>query len=100
MPGRGNVRQKCPCCQAVLTIDLDTGEILMSEEAKTAPALDIAEAAKSLEKEKGKREEAFRQSLEAQKHKEDILEKKFREAMKRAKENPDAAPPPREIDLD
>jgi hypothetical protein len=38
--------------------------------------------------------------VEAQKHQADLLEKKFQEAVKRAKESPDTGKPIRDFDLD
>jgi hypothetical protein len=38
--------------------------------------------------------------VEAQKHSGDLLEKKFQEALKRAKETPDTGKPIRDFDLD
>lgn len=91
---------KCPCCQAVLTVDPDGGDVLMHKEAKPAlPVTDIAQAAQELKKGAGRRDEIFKKSLEAEKNKGDLLKKKFDEALKRAKENPDAPLPPRDIDL-
>jgi hypothetical protein len=94
------VQQECPCCQAMLTIDLETGAILMHKETKKAPVLDIFEAARSLKDEAGKREESFRKNMEAERQKESLLKKKFEEALKRAKESPDEPPPLRDIDID
>ena len=42
----------------------------------------------------------FRQSVEAQKHASDLLEKKFQEAVRKAKESPDTGKPIRDFDLD
>ena len=47
-----------------------------------------------------RKESLFRQSVEAQKHQGDLLEKKFQEALKRAKETPDTGKPLRDFDLD
>jgi hypothetical protein len=47
-----------------------------------------------------RRESIFRQSVEAEKHKADLLDKKFQEAVKRAKETPDTGPQIRDFDLD
>jgi hypothetical protein len=47
-----------------------------------------------------RRESIFRQSVEAQKHASDLLEKKFQEALKKAKESPDTGKPIRDFDLD
>jgi hypothetical protein len=46
-----------------------------------------------------RRESLFQQSIENQKNSADLLEKKFQEAVKRAKETPDTGKPLRDIDL-
>ena len=72
----------------------------MSHEAPpAAPKADMGEALKALREGKSRREDVFRQSLSVEKNKSDVLKKKFDEAVRKAKENPDAALPPREIDL-
>ena len=50
--------------------------------------------------EAGRREDAFKKSLENHKNQTDILSKKFDEMLRLAKENPDAPPPKRDIDFD
>jgi len=92
------LRIACPGCRALLVVDPATGEVL-SHEAPAGPKADMDEALKALREGKGRREDAFRKSLSAEKNKSDLLGKKFQEAVRRAKENPDAAPPPRDIDL-
>ncbi len=55
-----------------------------------------------MEKLKGagaRRDEIFRKQFEAEKTHGKVLEKKFDELFKRAKENPDQKPPTRDIDL-
>ena len=42
----------------------------------------------------------FRQSVEAEKNKDDVLARKFEEALRRAKESPDTGRPIRDFDLD
>jgi len=91
----------CPCCGAVLKVDAETKGVI----AHTAPVRpktfnDIEEAARALKEQDSRRESVFRQSVEAQKHSSDLLEKKFQEAMKRAKETPDTGKPLRDFDLD
>ena len=61
---------------------------------------DFEEAARAMKEQDRRRESLFRQSVEAEKNKAELLEKKFQEAVKRAKETPDAAPRIRDIDLD
>lgn len=91
----------CPCCSAVLKVDPATQSVI----AHTAPVRpkmfnDMEEAARALKEQDSRRESLFRQSVEAQKHSSDVLEKKFQEAVKRAKETPDTGKPMRDFDLD
>jgi hypothetical protein len=91
----------CPCCGAVLKVDAATKAII----AHTAPVRpkmfnDIEEAARAMKEQDSRRESVFRQSVEAQKHQSDLLNKKFEEALKRAKETPDTGKPIRDFDLD
>ena len=50
--------------------------------------------------EAGRRDDAFKKSVEQHKTHHDVLSKKFDEMLKIAKENPDEAPPKRDIDFD
>jgi len=91
----------CPCCGAVLKVDPETRAVV----AHTAPVVpktfnDIEEAARAMKEQDSRRESIFRQSVEAQKHASDLLEKKFQEALKKAKESPDTGKPIRDFDLD
>jgi glutaredoxin len=90
----------CPHCKAMLKIDSASQAVI----AHTPPATpktfsDFEEAARSMREQEGRKESLFRQSVEAQKHQADLLEKKFQEAVKRAKEAPDK-PRVRDFDLD
>src|SRR4051794_29518 len=89
----------CPCCQAILTIDPETGDVLMHKEAvQRGPVTDLGEAVKSLKKDAGKREEFFQKSMDEEKRKGEILKKKFDEAFKRVQESPDEPNKIRDID--
>jgi hypothetical protein len=91
----------CPHCSAVLKVDpVDKGVI--SHTAPVAPRMfnDMEEAARHMKEQDIRRESIFRQSVEAQKHASDLLEKKFQEAVKKAKESPDTGKPIRDFDLD
>jgi molecular chaperone DnaK (HSP70) len=91
----------CPCCGAVMKIDPDTRSII----AHTAPVKpktfnDMEEAARAMKEQDSRRDSIFQQSIEAQKHASELLEKKFQEAVKKAKETPDTGRPIRDFDLD
>ena len=90
----------CPHCKAMLKVDGETKAVI----AHTAPAVpttfaDFESAARSMREQEGRKESLFRQSVEAQKNSASLLEKKFQEALKRAKETPDT-PHVRDFDLD
>jgi len=90
----------CPCCGALIKVDVASQAVI----AHTAPVRpktfnDFEEAARAMKDQDNRRESLFRQSVEAEKNKADVLEKKFQEAMKRAKDAPDS-PRVRDIDLD
>ena len=79
---------------------------LVTPEAKSFPSVfddgqeHIVFAAK-LKGEAGRRDEVFRKSVETERMHGKVLEKKFDELLRQAKENPDVGPPPkRDIDLD
>ncbi|MGH9342832.1 MAG: hypothetical protein ACRD19_03600 [Terriglobia bacterium] len=92
----------CPCCGSKLTIDSSLGAVVHS----TPPAKqthieerDLEHASQLLEKDAAQRDTLFRKSLEAQKSKSELLDRKFEEALKKGREGP-ATPPLRDIDLD
>jgi hypothetical protein len=91
----------CPCCSAVLKVDPAEKAVISHTPAiKPKTFADIEEAARAMKEQDSRRESIFRQSVEAQKHAADLLEKKFQEAVKKAKETPDTGKPIRDFDLD
>ncbi len=90
----------CPCCTAVLKVDPATRAVIShSAPIKPKTFADLDEAARALKDQDSRRESIFRQAVDAEKNKADLLEKKFQEAMKKAKETPDT-PQIRDFDLD
>ena len=95
------IEVQCPCCDATLKIDAETGAVIAHKVKEKPPAIeDLAAEVQRLKGEPGRRDEVFRKSVEAQKSHAKVLEKKFDELFKQAKENPDLTPPVRDIDLD
>lgn len=91
----------CPCCRAHLRVDPEVRAVVSHEPApKPRQVSDLAEAARSLQKKESRREEQFRKSVEAERERGKLLERKFEEALEKAKEAPPGPPPPRDIDLD
>ncbi len=91
----------CPCCGAVLKVDPATRAVI-SHVAPLKPKMfaDLEGAAQAMREQDTRKESLFRQSVEAEKHKAELLEKKFQEAFRKAKETPDTGPLVRDIDLD
>ncbi len=73
----------CPCCDATLTIDAQTGAILAHEEEKKAHG-SFDDLKGELDKQKNLRDQLFAQEMSSVKDRERLLEEKFKEAMKRA----------------
>jgi len=87
---------KCPCCQAALTVDANTGLVLNSREHKKNFSFD--EALRNEEEKKDKADELFARAVEAEEKRAGELENKFKSIMESRDELDE--PPPRPIDLD
>ena len=76
----------CPCCEATLSIDADTGALLSHEE-KHRPMGSFEDMVKDLDKQKQTREQIFGQSMSSHKDRGRLLEEKFQEAKKKAEKD-------------
>ncbi len=95
-----NLNVTCPCCQAKLVVDPVFGAVLSHEAPpKASPNVDLTDAQGILAEQNRQREDKFSDSWFQEMNKEDILAKKFEEAMKKAKDAP-AGKPIRDFDLD
>ncbi len=92
----------CPECGADLTVDLATGQVLFHKPAKRQPAggKDLDELLAGLDESKERAAAVFEREVSAVKDHDRLMEEKFREAMRRAEEEPDEEPPLRPWDLD
>ena len=88
-------------CSAVLKVDAQAKAVI-AHTAAVKPKMfnDIEEAARAMKEQDNRRDSIFRQSVENQRNASDLLERKFQEAVKRAKESPDTGKPLRDFDLD
>ena len=99
--GKGLIEVRCPCCEAILKIDAETRAVISHKiPEKPKPIEDLAAEVAKLKGAAGRRDEVFQKQFEAEKMHGRVLEKKFDELFKQAKENPDLTPPKRDIDLD
>ena len=76
----------CPCCEATLNVDTETGA-LVSYEEKTKPLGSFEDMVKDLDKQKQTREQIFAQEMSSHKDRGRLLEEKFQEAKKRAEKD-------------
>jgi uncharacterized NAD-dependent epimerase/dehydratase family protein len=88
----------CPCCEAALTIDAQTGAILAHEEKKKIHG-SFEDLKGELSKQKELRDQLFSQEMTSMKDRERLLDEKFKEAMKRAEGEKDL-PYKNPLDLD
>jgi len=95
------IEVRCPCCEAILKIDADLKSVISYQEhVKPRSIEDMETAVQKLKGEEARRSEVFDKSFEEHKSHQKVLERKFDELFKQAKENPDAPAPRKPFDYD
>jgi Zn-finger nucleic acid-binding protein len=90
----------CPCCQGVLTIDPERKTVLSHRApVSKAATFDLAGEVAKLKQSDAQREKQFSDALAGHRRKQETLSRRFDDLFQKAKENEDAAPPVRDIDL-
>ena len=90
----------CPCCDAILTVDPSLPAVLDHKmPAKPQIVAQMKDVGKHLQQEAARRDEKYQQLAEAEKNKSKVLEAKFQELFKKAKEEP-ITKPLKDIDID
>jgi hypothetical protein len=83
----------------VLTLDPELGAVIAHEEPpRRRETESLRDAFGKLQSKSAEREERFRQGIQAEAHKGQLLDRKFQEGLKKAKDSPD--PPRRPYDYD
>jgi hypothetical protein len=91
----------CPDCGARLKIDPVTRAIIGHTAAPRKRTFeDFGDAARALREADARRDSIFAQAVDAQKNKDDLMSKKFAEAVKKAKEGSLTDRPLRDFDLE
>lgn len=91
----------CPDCGGVLKVDPVTRSVISHTSApKKRTFEDLGSAARALKDQEARRDSLFAQSVQAEKHRDDLLDKRFAEALKKAKEDPSSGKPLRDFDLE
>jgi hypothetical protein len=95
-----SVEVECPCCQAKLMVDRELGVVLSHTPPPRPPSsVDLDDTARLLREQAERVEAKFKLSVEAERMKDDVLERKFAEGLKKAKDKP-VEKPIRDFDLD
>ena len=87
---------QCTCCDAVLTVDKASGEVVFTEKPKTQK-VSFEDAFQKVKQEQETAEDRFKAAFMKEKDHMKVVDKKFEEAMKRKDE---LEMPIRPIDLD
>ena len=92
---------ECPCCKAALKVDPETRAVLSHKAPEKPPVVeDLRDAVQKMRGQEQKRDEVFRKHVQAEKQHGQVLERKFEELLKQAKDAPPEKPGLRDIDLD
>ena len=90
---------ECPCCKAKLTLDPELRALIAHEPPPlTRTVADLGAALDKLRARSAQIEERFKQGVEAEGQKGKVLDRKFQEGLKKAKDSPD--PPKRPFDYE
>lgn len=93
------VSVECPTCSTEIVLDPETGAVLSSRRPASKSGNDLDSMIAAVHSSKETRESIFEKSMSQQKHRDRILDARFREAVERAKES-DEEPPLNPMDLD
>ena len=93
-----SVKIVCPCCDTLLTIDPATGAVLLEERRQRREHQSLDDAMSQVKAQRKEAEEKLARAMDEARHRDEILEKKFQEARKKAAESDE--PPPRPFDAD
>ncbi len=90
------VKVQCTCCEAVLTIDATTGEVIFTEKSKKK-SLSFEDALLKVKEEQENADDRFKEAFQREAGRMKLVDQKFEEALKRKDELED---PIRPLDLD
>ena len=82
----------CPCCEALLKVDPETGAVVWVDKKK-APPKDFDDLVSRVGRSKSTIDEKFARSVQQTRRSSEILDRKFEEARRRAEQDPTGKPP-------
>ena len=93
---QSTIRVQCTCCEAVLTVDRASGEVVFTEKPK-AKKVSFEDAFQKVKQDQETAEDRFKEAFMKEKDHMKVVDQKFEEAMKRKDE---LEMPVKPIDLD
>ena len=90
------IRVQCTCCEAVLTVDKASGEVVFTEKPKNKQ-VSFEDALLKVKQDQDSADDRFKDAFLKEKDRMSVIDKKFEEAMKRKDE---LEMPIKPIDLD
>ena len=96
MAERNKLQVRCTCCDATLTVDSRTGDVLFTKQPEKE-TVSFEDAVSQVRRNQETASDRFDQAFEKEKGRKDLINLKFEEAMERVDE---LETPIREIDLD
>jgi len=96
MDNKNSLRVRCSCCDAVLTVDRNSGEVLFTEKPKKK-GVSFEEAVHKVRQESETAEDRFREAFMREEGRMKLVDQKFEEALKHKDELEE---PIRPLDLD
>ena len=89
----------CPCCKATLVVDIQLKRVIAHRVPERADTPELHDAARILEEQAARREALFNESVKAEQSRDDVLARRFEEALRQARSEP-IDKPLRDFDLD
>lgn len=97
----GSFDVTCPECGGVLRVDPETRAVISHTPAPRKRTFeDFETAARVMREGEQRKESLFRQAVDAERNKEDVMAKRFEEALRKARESPATERPLRDFDLE
>lgn len=88
----------CPGCRTRLTIDRATGAVLLEERPRREGFRSLDEVAREVKEKRNQAKAQLEKAMDEARHHDEIMEKKFREAVKKAEETDEEPPKPFDFD--
>ena len=80
--GKKNLQVRCTCCDALLTVDSASGDVLFTDKPRKKE-MSLEEAIKDLHREKETADDRFRDAFEKENSRLKSIEGKFQEALEK-----------------